>query len=254
VVIDCTALQESLLESELFGHERGAYTGASNLKHGLFEVADSGTAVLDEVGEFSPTMQAKLLRALETGTFRRVGGTQNIEVDVRVLAATNRNLEQLVADGRFRQDLFFRLNVVSITVPPLRSRREDIPRLARFFAATCRAGGRGPMEVSDEAMNVLLSYPWPGNVRELQNGIERAGVLCKGDVIMPEDLPEPVRAGMQVWPEPGEHLFSLREAEGHYIAQVLKEVGGHRARAARILGISERQLYRKIRTYGLSAE
>ncbi len=254
VVIDCTALQENLLESELFGHERGAYTGAASLKHGLFEVADSGTVLLDEVGELSSAIQAKLLRALETGTFRRVGGTKSIQVDVRVLASTNRNLEQLVAEKGFRQDLFFRLNVVSIPVPPLRSRREDIPRLARYFVAHCRTAGRATKEISEEAMDLLLNHAWPGNVRELQNTVERAVLLSKSDRIVPEDLPDSLRSAPRTWPDNGDPCYSLREAEQHHIAQVLKHVDGHRARAARILGISERHLYRKIRTCNLSAK
>ena len=252
VVIDCTSLQENLLESELFGHERGAYTGATSLKHGLFEVADSGTILLDELSEISLSIQAKLLRALETGSFRRVGGTRNTQVDVRVLAATNRNLEQLVADGGFRQDLFFRLNVVSITVPPLRSRREDIPLLARHFAVHCRTAGRGEKEISEEAMDILLNHSWPGNVRELQNTMERAVLLCKGARILPEDLPDSLWVGSQILPNRDDRWPSLREVEQHYIAQVLKKVDGHRARAAQILGMSERHLYRKIRRYNLA--
>ena len=254
VVIDCAALQENLLESELFGHERGAYTGAAGLKHGLLEVADSGTILLDEVGELSPGIQAKLLRALETGTFRRIGGTKNIHVDVRVLAATNRDLEQFVDEGRFRRDLFFRLNVVSITVPPLRSRREDIPHLARHFLAHGRSAGRWVEEITQEAMDLLLCYSWPGNVRELQNCIERAALLCKGTRILPEDLPDSLRSTPQPWPEAGSYQFSLQEAEGHYIAQVLRQVDGHRAQAAEILGISERHLYRKIREHNISTQ
>lgn len=252
VVIDCAALQETLLESELFGHERGAYTGAAGLKHGLLEVADSGTILLDEVGELSPAIQAKLLRALETGTFRRIGGTKNIHVDVRVLAATNRDLGQFVDEGRFRRDLFFRLNVVSITVPPLRSRREDIPHLARYFLAHSRAAGRWVEDITQEAMDLLICYSWPGNVRELQNCIERAVLLCKGTRILPEDLPDSLRSDPQTWPDAGGCLLSLWEAEGHYIAQVLRQVDGHRAQAAEILGISERHLYRKIREHHVS--
>ena len=251
VVIDCTALQESLLESELFGHERGAYTGAGGLKHGLLEVADSGTLFLDEIGELTPPIQAKLLRALETGSFRRVGGTAHVQVDVRVLAATNRNLDELVVDGRFRKDLFFRLNVVSIVVPPLRSRREDIPDLARHFARQCQSPTGGARDVSPEAMALLQAHDWPGNVRELQNTIERASLLTKSDRTVPDDLPENVRAAA---PQPREEAGlprSLREAEGRHIAEVLQGVDGHRASAARILGISERQLYRKLKDHGL---
>ncbi len=252
VVIDCTALQESLLESELFGHERGAYTGAGGLKHGLLEVADSGTLFLDEIGELTPAIQAKLLRALETGSFRRVGGTESVQVDVRVLAATNRNLDELVNDGRFRKDLFFRLNVVSIVVPPLRSRREDVPDLARHFTRQCQSPAGGVKEVSLEAMELLCAYDWPGNVRELQNTIERAALLTKSDRIVPDDLPESVLGAAPQAHEDVAQPCSLREAEGRHIAEVLGRVDGHRASAARILGISERQLYRKIRDHRLS--
>lgn len=253
VVIDCTSLQENLLESELFGHEPGAYTGAARLKHGLFEVADPGTILLDEVSENTLTIQAKLLRVLETGTFRRVGGNRSIQVDVRVLATTNRDLEQLTDEGRFRKDLFFRLNVILIHVPPLRSRQEDISLLARHFAAHCRATNVGTKEISEEALTLLLNYSWPGNVRELQNVIERAVLLCNGSLISPEDLPDTLRGVPQILSSGnGDHWPSLREAERHYISQVLKRMGGHRARTAQTLRISERHLYRKIRSYNLS--
>jgi two-component system, NtrC family, response regulator HydG len=249
VVIDCTALQETLLESELFGHEQGAYTSATNLKYGLFEVAHSGVVLLDEIGELCPTIQSKLLRVLETGTFRRVGGTRDIHVDVRVLAATNRNLDQLVAEGTFREDLFYRLNVVSIQVPPLRSRPQDIPRLVCHFVA--HAAEQEVQGVSDKAMALLMRYGWPGNVRELRNVIERAALLCQGNRILPEDLPVDLRNGYEIQVHTN-GFYSLREAEGNHIAKILSYVDGHRAKAAEVLGISERQLYRKLHQHNLS--
>jgi two-component system, NtrC family, response regulator AtoC len=249
VVIDCTALQETLLESELFGHERGAYTSATNLKYGLFEVAHSGVVLLDEIGELCPTIQAKLLRVLETGTFRRVGGTRDIHVDVRILAATNRNLDQLVGEGTFREDLFYRLNVVSIQVPPLRSRTQDIPHLVCYFIA--QVAQKPVQGVSDEAMDLLMRYGWPGNVRELRNVIERAALLCQSNRILPEDLPAELRNGYGVQVQ-NNGFYTLREAEGNHIAKILSFVDGHRAKAAEVLGISERQLYRKLHQHHLS--
>ncbi|MFQ5843220.1 MAG: sigma-54-dependent transcriptional regulator, partial [Thermodesulfobacteriota bacterium] len=189
IIIDCGSLQENLLESELFGHEKGAYTGAVGLKHGLFEVADSGTIFLDEIGEISPSLQVKLLRVLEMGEFRRVGGLKVIDVDVRVLAATNKTLHQLVERGKFREDLFYRLNIISILIPPLRDRRGDIPLLARHFAENHNITDKGKKLITDEAMELLSTYRWPGNVRELQNVIERAIILSEDEYIKPEDLP-----------------------------------------------------------------
>ena len=248
VVVDCAALQESLLQSELFGHEKGAYTGAIRLKHGLFEVADRGTIFLDEIAELTPPLQVKLLRVLETGTFRRVGGTADLHVDVRVITATNRDLETMIADKTLREDLFYRLNVFGLGIPPLRERADDIPLLVEHFVRTSEIVSRRQMAVSPEAMDVLRRYPWPGNVRELENVIERALILCDGDAIEPEHLPLGVRL------EPAAHameetgaLVTLEELERRYVKRVLEECNGHRQKAAAILGISERNLYRKIK-------
>ena len=247
VVIDCATLHENLLESELFGHEKGAYTGADSLKHGLFEVANGGTVFMDEIGEVGLSIQAKLLRVLEENTLRRVGGNKTIAVDVRVVTATNRNLQQLTNEGKFRQDLFYRLGAISILIPPLRERREDIPLLAQHFVESVNASTGVPKSISGEAMQILTNYDWPGNVRELENVIERAIILSEGDVILPEHLPLDIRTAYDFYAEPGGTLPSLKEVEGRYITKIMQEVGGHRGKASRILGISERNLYRKLK-------
>jgi transcriptional regulator with PAS, ATPase and Fis domain len=248
VVVDCASLHENLLQSELFGHEKGAYTGAIRLKHGLFEVADRGTIFLDEIAELTPQLQVKLLRVLETGTFRRVGGTADIRVDVRVIAATNRSLESMMKEGQFREDLYYRLNVFSIHIPPLRERREDIPALVEHFITNSAIQQKRSVRISPDAMDVLARYGWPGNVRELENVIERALILCDGGVIEPQHLPMGVRLSPQFGDDdnPREHL-TLDEIERRYIKRVLEDCKGHRQRAAAILGISERNLYRKLK-------
>ena len=244
IVIDCTTLQESLLESELFGHERGAYTGASGLKHGLFEVADGGTVFMDEVGELSPTIQAKLLRVIEQSCFRRVGGTEMLQVDVRFVFATNRDLEQIVDQRLFRADLFYRINGFPISIPPLRERREDILALAHHFINTSSSASR--KRLAPSTLRILERYEWPGNVRELEHVIRRALILCQEDEIAPDMLPSHLRAQQASLQVHGE-LRSLEQIELEYIQHVLDEVDGHRSRAAAILGISERTLYRKLR-------
>ena len=248
VVVDCASLHENLLQSELFGHEKGAYTGAIRLKHGLFEVADRGTIFLDEIGEVTPPLQVKLLRVLESGTFRRVGGTTDIKVDVRVIAATNRALETMLKEKSFREDLYYRLNVFSLAIPPLRDRSEDIPLLVEHFIRSSAIASRRNVRVSSDALKVLTRYLWPGNVRELENVIERALILCDAGVIEPEHLPLGVRLEPSFRPdEENGRLVTLREVERRYVRRVLEECQGHRHNAAKILGISERNLYRKLK-------
>jgi DNA-binding NtrC family response regulator len=254
VVIECAALQEELLQSELFGHERGAFTGADRAKPGLFEVAHLGTIFLDEIGDVSRSTQVKLLRVLDTSTFRHVGGTAEIRVDVRVLAATNRDLATMVRQGLFREDLYYRLSTITIALPPLRERQEDMEPLAEHFVSLLndRYGFRKRMGA--DALEILRRHDWPGNVRELLHAIEAAMVVCEGSEILPEHLPASLKAPPPPStqdPEVGDRLPTLEEMEREHIERVLRATGGHRGNAARILGISERNLYRKLRGYGL---
>ncbi len=253
VVVECAALHEQLLDSELFGHEKGAYTGAIKSKHGLFEVADRGTVFLDEIGEVSLATQVKLLGVLETGRFRHLGGTKEIAVDVRVIAATNRDLREMMRRGFFREDLFFRLNTIRIEVPSLRSRKQDVLLLAEHFLRRLNERFAQKKRLSAAAEQRLVAYRWPGNVRELLHAVERAVVLSDGENIYVEHLPEEIRAQHA---RPGgqtgdQELLPLHEIEKMYIIRVLGSVEGNRSRAAKILGISERTLYRKLRSYGL---
>lgn len=248
IVVDCASLHENLLQSELFGHEKGAYTGAISLKRGLFEVSHGGTIFLDEIGELTPALQVRLLRVLQDHTFRRLGGNADITVDVRVIAATNRSLEVMIKEKAFREDLFFRLSVVPLVIPPLRQRRDDIPRLVEHFVRTSSVVPKRGATVSPDGMDVLLRYGWPGNVRELENVIERALILCDDGVIGPEHLPMGLRMAPAFEPEPGQGEWpSLEDVELRYIRRVLDHCKGHRQNAARILGISERNLYRKLK-------
>ncbi len=251
VVVDCAALHEELLQSEIFGHEKGAFTGATRRKHGLFEVANGGTIFLDEVGDTSPDVQAKLLRVLETGRFRRLGGTEEIAVDVRVIAATNRDLRQAILRGHFREDLFYRLATFTIEIPPLRERPEDIRVLAEHFINQFNVRYATAKRLSDSAMGALVQYAWPGNVRELIHVLQQAAALSDGDVIELSDLPAPVREALRpaMAASTGE-VLTLREAERRHLFAVLEKVGGNRAQAARLLGVSERTLYRLLRRYG----
>jgi DNA-binding NtrC family response regulator len=250
ITIDCGSLVGSLFESELFGHVKGAFTGAAATKHGWLELANSGTVFLDEIANVSPEIQAKFLRVIQERKFSRVGGTQMISVDVRIIAATNKDLLQEVKHGRFREDLFYRLCVVPVTLLPLRQRREDIPFLAQHFLAVysalrkCRIGGFTP-----EAMDVLMRHNWPGNVRELENAIERAVILASGESITAQDLlcHFPILPAVNEVAAPG----SLEELEKQHIQQVLLQYSGKRDRVASHLGIDRKTLWRKIKKYGL---
>ncbi len=253
VDINCGALPEQLVESELFGHVKGAFTGAGESKKGLFETAHGGTLFLDEVQSLKPDLQAKLLRALQERTIRRVGGRENIEVDVRVIAATNTNIAEAVKKGEFREDLYYRLNVVNIYLPDLRDRREDIPLLIEHFLERY-AGESAPRHFSNEAMRLLLGYDWPGNVRELQNAVEYALALGTGPAFTIADLPMHI-SGMVSQPgiaEPGDDARTLDEMERRHILRIIEETGGNHLRAAEILGINRRTLYRKLEKYKLS--
>jgi DNA-binding NtrC family response regulator len=247
VDINCAAIAENLMESELFGHEKGAFTGALGRKTGLFEMAAGGTLFMDEVGELDPKLQGKLLRALELGSFFRVGGTQKVEVNVRIICATNKNLEREVQEGNFRQDLFYRINTINITLPPLRDRVVDIAPIAEHFLK--RYGGAAPPRLSEEAVEALQGYQWPGNVRELRNVIERAVLLANGGVIYARDLPLTSALPENGGPSPGGEL-TLEELERRHIEAVLHQANWHQGRAATVLGISSKTLYRKIREYG----
>jgi DNA-binding NtrC family response regulator len=254
VVVDCAALHEELLQSEIFGHERGAFTDANRLKHGLFEVANGGTLFLDEVGDISPDVQAKLLRVLETGRFRRLGGTEEITVDVRIVAATNRDLRQAISRGHFREDLYYRLATFVVEIPPLRERPEDIRLLVEHFTAQLNLRFTLSKRIGDEAMAALLRHSWPGNVRELLHLLEQVIVLSDSDEIGPDDLPAAIR-GLQPAP-PGtdeREVLSLREVQRRHVLAVLERAGGNRAQAAHLLGTSERTFYRLLEKYRQSS-
>ncbi|HEU5394065.1 MAG TPA: sigma-54 dependent transcriptional regulator [Candidatus Methylomirabilis sp.] len=252
LVLNCSGFQDPLLESELFGHERGAFTGASSAKQGLFEVAARGTLFLDEVGEMSPAMQAKLLQVLDTRELRRVGGTRVHRVDVRIVAATNKDLAREVQAGRFREDLYYRLHVVGVRLPPLRERREDIAPLVEHFLGQFQVPARRAKTLSPEALALLAAYAWPGNVRELANTIERLVILAEGEVIGPGDLPPNIRSPHGSSPGPSPGPTSLAEMERVHIARVLAETGGKKIRAARLLGIDLKTLNHKIKLYDIS--
>ena len=253
VKVSCAALPEGLLESELLGHERGAFTGARDRRKGRFELADGGTLFLDEVGDLSPQTQAKLLRVLQEREFERVGGTETIRVDVRLITATNRDLEGLVAEGNFREDLYYRLNVVPIRMPPLRERVEDIPLLAaHFLGSRAERWGKPVPDVTPEALALLCRYRWPGNVRELQHVVESTLVFSKGGPIAAGDLPPAIR-GDERAPDPAEPHSgaTLRDLERQAIARTLVATSGNRRKAAEILGVGLKTLYRKIQEFHL---
>jgi DNA-binding NtrC family response regulator len=260
VAVNCAALPETLLESELFGHEKGAFTSAAGQRRGRFELANGGTLFLDEVGDVPMTMQAKLLRVLQERRFERVGGTQSIEVDVRIISATNRSLQRLVKQGAFREDLYYRLNVVKIDIPPLRQRPEDIPLLATHFAAKYGRPGHSPKQITPEAMDLLLNYSWHGNIRELENAIERACVTSRDNLIQSENLPVQLAS-----PKPSSLPFpidltqplpellqnTVASIERQYIRRALKKARGNVGRCARICGLSRRSISAKIAEYKL---
>jgi DNA-binding NtrC family response regulator len=250
VPIHCGALPREVLESELFGHERGAFTGAVGAKPGLIELADGGTLFLDEIGETEPDSQVKLLRVLETGTFFRVGGTRARRVDVRVVAATNRDLAEALRTGQFRRDLYYRINTITVSLPPLRERPGDVALLARHFLESYSA--YGVRRLSPAALEALERYHWPGNVRELQHAIERAVILARGEEIQPEDLPPDVlgAAADRAAPAGG----TLEAMERAHIVATLRRVGGHRGKAAALLAIDPKTLYRKVLAYRITPD
>jgi DNA-binding NtrC family response regulator len=258
VAVNCGAITETLLESELFGHVKGSFTGATGDKRGLFEEANEGTIFLDEIGETSLAVQVKLLRVLQEGEMRRVGSARSLRVDVRVLAATNRDLEREVKEGRFREDLYYRLSVVTLRVPPLRERAEDLPLLAAHALRQAREAGARAATISEEALATLNQYNWPGNVRELENTIAHAALYARGKVITPEDLPAKIRNHARaVEPESKtqtmfKDLPSLDELERRYLIHVMQSVNGSRTRAAEVLGIDRRTLYRMAERFGIN--
>ena len=259
VPVNCGALPDTLLESEMFGYEKGAFTGAVGTKTGLFESANGGTLFLDEIGELGQALQVKLLRVMQDHEVRRVGGTHSIKVDVRIIAATNRDLEQFVKEGKFRDDLFYRLNVVRITLPSLTERQEDIPMLAHHFLQKCAAGTTTAVRgFHPDTMDLLKRYRWPGNVRELENAIERAVSLSHGPLLTPDDLPAAIRQtpihadAKPESPEAAEPVcLTLEEVEKRHLVRVLKETKGNKVKAAKILGIDRRTLYRMAERFGL---
>jgi DNA-binding NtrC family response regulator len=258
VPVNCGALPDTLLESEMFGYEKGAFTGAVGTKTGLFESANGGTLFLDEVGELGQALQVKLLRVMQDHEVRRVGGTHSIKVDVRIIAATNRDLEQFVKEGKFRDDLFYRLNVVRITLPSLTERQEDIPMLAHHFLQKCAAGTTTAVRgFHPDTMDILKRYRWPGNVRELENAIERAVSLSHGPLLTPDDLPAaihqvPIRVDAKPESLEAEPVcLTLEEVEKRHLLRVLKETKGNKVKASKILGIDRRTLYRMAERFGL---
>jgi transcriptional regulator with PAS, ATPase and Fis domain len=251
--LNCAAIPESLMESELFGHERGAFTGADRQREGCFEAANGGTLLLDEITEMKSELQAKLLRVLEERRVRRVGGSSEISLDVRVLAATNRDVAQAVRDGKLREDLFYRLNVFTIQLPPLRERLEDLPLLINsFIRQYATLNNKDVVDVDDECLSAMRAHPWPGNVRQLRNVIERALIVCSGRIIGKHDLPEEFQSIAQV--DSGYLKIrvgtTLDEMERELIVKTIEFAGGNKTRAAQILGVSAKTLYNKLERYG----
>jgi DNA-binding NtrC family response regulator len=254
--VNCAAINENLLESDLFGHERGSFTGAHVQKKGQFEIADKGTLFLDEIGDLNISMQAKILRALQEKEVMRVGGSKPLKVDVRVLAATNRDLEAMVKENHFREDLYYRLNIIPITIPPLRNRRDDIERLVDYFVAKHSANSHNPIRgLTASARNLIMNYSWPGNVRQLDSAIERAILLCEGNEIDAEDLPVEIRqegsaAGASSFKLPPEGI-AFDEVERSFIMQAMEQTGWNITRAAKLLGLSFRTLQYRLEKFGI---
>lgn len=253
VPVNCSAIPAELIEAELFGHTGSAFTGARQARAGLFEAADEGTIFLDEIGELTPPMQPKLLRVLQDGAVRRVGANAERHIDVRVVAATNSNLEEEVRQERFREDLFWRLNVIHLRTPALRDRATDIPLLAEHFVEKCcQAADRQVLQLAPETLAILTAYRWPGNVRELENAIERAVAFSQGAILLPDSLPERIRAmgGTAVLvARAGEKTLTMREVEREYILEILHRTGGNKKRTAELLGLDRKTLYRKLDEY-----
>jgi len=252
IKVNCAALHEQLLESELFGHERGAFTGAHDHRKGRFELADGGTLFLDEIGDMAPTTQAKILRVLQSGTFERLGGTETLKTDVRIISATNKELKKAIEIGSFRKDLFFRLSVVPIHMPALRERREEVPALAEHFLKIySRKNNRLIKSISSEAVQIMIQYDWPGNVRELENVLERAVILTIGDTITPEVLPSNIHGERPRRADTQDPLTLLEQTERDLIIQTMIACKGNRTKAATQLGMSRRSLYNKLKRYGI---
>jgi two-component system response regulator HydG len=258
ITVNCAALPETLLESELFGHERGAFTGATERRLGRFELAHGGTIFLDEIGELTPAAQTKLLRVLQSQEFERLGGSKTLKVDVRVIAATNKDLDAAVRAGQFREDLLYRLRVFPLTVPPLRERRDDIPLLAEHFLKRYAERHRRRLRgLTPRALDLLMRYDWPGNVRELEHAIERAVILARGEHLTPEEWPPTIRAAGQAEDSachqpPVPVGLTLKEVERELIRKTLERTGGNRTKAAEVLGISRATLHNKLKEYGLT--
>jgi two-component system response regulator PilR (NtrC family) len=249
ITINCAAFSEGLLESELFGHMKGAFTGAMYNKQGLFEIADGGSVFLDEIGEMPISLQAKLLRVIENGTFRRVGGTTDIKVDVRVISATNKDIKEEVTSGRFREDLFYRLNVVPVNIPPLRDRKEDIPLLVDHFL---KKASNHTKKITPEAMRILIEYPWKGNVRELENIIERTVLLTDKEDITPAELPSELTGEISELTDKGINIDKIIEdIEKRYLLQALEKAGGVKTEAAKLLNLSFRSFRHRLLKYGI---
>lgn len=250
--INCSAIPDTLLESELFGYQKGAFTGAQETRRGLIEEAQGGTVFLDEINTLSPSLQVKLLRVLQERVVRRVGGRENIQIDIRLVSASNQDLEEAAKRGEFRQDLFYRLNVVPVRLPDLKDRREDIPLLVfHFLQKFAQQHGEPPRRFANDAMRVLMTHAWPGNVRELENAVEHALTMGKGEILLPEDLPVSVTAPERdIVQEATLDDVTLAELERRYILRILEKMGGHQIKTSRVLGIDRRTLYRRLRQYG----